>query len=76
MQITAEVLDDKYLILKGECWGGGNSKEEDGALHGDEGECVEVGDLKFKPSTVRLGLIEDIENESGDIISNTLNDLL
>lgn len=64
-----EALKDKYLILKGECWGGGNSKEEDAEIHGDDGEFSEVGDLNFKPSTVRLGLIEDIVNESGDIIS-------
>ena len=64
-----EALKDKYLIIKGECWGGGNSKEEDAEIHGDDGECIEVGDLNFKPSTVRLGLIEDIVNESGDIIS-------
>ena len=59
-----EALKDKYLILKGECWGGGNSKEEDAKIHGDDGEFSEVGDLNFKPSTVRLGLIEDIVNEA------------
>ena len=64
-----EALKDKYLILKGECWGGGNSKEEDAEINGDDGEFIEAGDFNFKPSTVRLGLIEDIVNESGDIIS-------
>ena len=63
-----EASNDKYFILKDECWGGGNSKEADGNLNGDEGEFYEVEDLKFKPLTVRLGLIEDIINESGDII--------
>ena len=62
-----KALSDKYLILKGECWGGGNSIE---AGDGDnEDGLYEVEDLNFRPNTVRLGLIEDIINDAGDIIS-------
>ena len=62
-----KALKEKYLILKTECWGGGDSVE---AEVGDDGDGLyDVKDLNFKPFTVRLGLIEDIKNDAGDIIS-------
>ena len=62
-----KALKEKFLILKDECWGGADSVEGE---DGDDGDGLyEVKDINFKPSTVRLGLIEDIKNDAGDIIS-------
>ena len=58
-------LEDKYLIIDHRCFGGGNSidQEED-----EEDGIIELTNLdSLKPETVRLGLIEDL-NDNGEII--------